>query len=209
MIIQNLSPQEISARLADPTPIDLANQFEMTAFPTAARPAAVLIAFQPMENHSSQYQIIYTRRTDQVADHKKQVAFPGGRAEDGDKSIVETALRESKEEIGITREDVTILGTLDPIRTISNYLVTPVVGLIPMHYQFTPEPSEVDRVFTIPISWLSDPNNFEIRQREVGFPPFSIPQKLRVIYFNSYDGETLWGVSAEITLRLLYKLKLL
>jgi len=208
MNIEDLSPDKISALLADKSCAPDLSRSISFRFSKPARPASVLIAFQTVDNAKSSLQIVYTRRTDTVPDHKNQVAFPGGRSEACDKSPTDTALREAFEEIGIKPQDVTILGSLDPILTISNYLVTPIVGYIPYPYIFIPEPSEVSRVFTIPVDWLARPTNIEIRSRELGPPILEVPQSFRVVYFKTYEGEILWGVSAEITLRLLTCLKL-
>ena len=203
MKIEDLSLDKISALLADKSRAPDLSRSIPFHFPEAARPASVLIAFQSLDNGKGRFQLVFTRRTDTVPDHKSQVAFPGGRSEPCDKSPADTALREAFEEIGVKPQDVTILGNLDPILTISNYLVTPVVGYIPFPYIFTPEPGEVSRVFTIPIAWLANPTNVEIRSRELGPPILEVPQAFRVVYFKPYDGEILWGVSAEITLRLI------
>jgi hypothetical protein len=94
---------------------------------------------------------------------------------------------------------------LKNLRTITNYCVTPVVCVIPWPYDFTLALEEVSRVFTIPLEWLADPENFEIQERELPapYPP------AQVIYFRLYDGELLWGVSAQIILNLLRALQLL
>lgn len=170
-------------------------------------PAAVLVPLirMPDQKGEKTWHILYTRRTDQVQDHKGQVSFPGGRSDPEDGSPEETALREAYEEIGLYRHDVRILGLMDRFMTITNYLVTPVVGVIPWPYPFHLQPEEVVRVFIIPMDWMSDPQHFEIRQRELP-DDFPVPpqfRRLRVIYFNEYDGEILWGATAEVTLRLL------
>ncbi len=204
-----LTPELIASLLAAPGEPEDQGPFRDVPFRENPRPAAVLIPFQLKPGPEADYQIIFTRRTDTVADHKNQVAFPGGRAEAGDPTLADTALREAYEEIGLQSKDVVILGQLSSLLTISNYLVTPVIGVIPYPYSFSPEPGEVSKIFGIPLSFLADPENHEIRQREVGFPLFEVPQSFRVIYFKPYQGETLWGVSAEITLRLMNKLKLI
>jgi 8-oxo-dGTP pyrophosphatase MutT (NUDIX family) len=168
----------------------------------APRPAAVLI---PLLIRDSSWHILYTRRTDSLPEHSGQVAFPGGRADPGDGSPEVTALRESFEEIALQPEDVKILGSLKALPTVTNYYVTPVAGKIPWPYGFKLAREEVTRVFTVPLRWLADPNNFEIRHRTV--PNFSTPVK--VIYFSPFEGEVLWGVSAQITLNLLKALDLI
>ncbi len=161
----------------------------------------------PASAGGTEWHVLYTRRTDQVADHKGQVSFPGGRSEDGDNSLEATALREAQEEIGLQPSDVRLVGRLERLYTITNYLITPVVGLIPWPYSFHLEQIEVGRVFTIPLRWLADESHYAIHEREVPTPKL-IRKMHRVIIFEPYDGETLWGVSAEITLRLLWKLGL-
>jgi len=115
------------------------------------------------------------------------------------------ALREAQEEINLSPRDVEILGSLREIRTISNYCVIPVVGCIPWPYEFKLARKEVSRVFTIPLEWLADLKNHEIKFRDLPSPHSPIP----VIYFNRFDGELLWGISAEITLNLLESLQLI
>jgi hypothetical protein len=94
---------------------------------------------------------------------------------------------------------VQVLGRLGSMPTISSYLITPVVGVMPWPVNFSLAPTEVSRVFTIPLGWLADPANRDIRLREVP----SQGERLEVIYFKPYGGELLWGASARITLNLL------
>lgn len=134
--------------------------------------------------------------------HSGQVAFPGGKCDPGDSSAEAAALRETHEELGISPTDVKIIGRLNDFLTISNYQVTPVVGIIPWPYSLQPSPDEVSRVFTVPLTWLSNPENMVISDREI--PEFG---KASVIYFKEYDNEILWGVSAKITLEFLKVLR--
>jgi 8-oxo-dGTP pyrophosphatase MutT (NUDIX family) len=164
--------------------------------------AAVLV---PLLFNSEQWHILYTVRTATLPEHSGQVAFPGGRADSENEPPEFTALREAQEEINLKPQDVNILGRLNDIHTISNYIVTPVVGGIPPKYEFSLAQEEVSRIFTIPVNWLIDTNNHEIKMRELPVPYPSLP----VIYFKTYDGELLWGVSAEITLTLLDTLQLI
>jgi 8-oxo-dGTP pyrophosphatase MutT (NUDIX family) len=180
------------------------------------RPAAVLIPLfhlQPAETEISSWQVLLTRRTNSVAEHQGQVAFPGGRADPIDTTPEMTALREAHEEIGLDPTQVKILGRMDSLWTISNYLVSPIVGVIPWPFQIQLEETEVSRVFSIPLDWLADPKNHEVRYRTIPNPIAMVLHKEKhpVIYFQPYNDEILWGVSAEITLRLidiLYEKKL-
>ncbi len=172
------------------------------------RPAAVLIPL--FLNHSSGdeadgWQVLLTRRTNSVAEHQGQVAFPGGRADPTDTTPEMTALREAREEIGLDPTQVRILGRMQTLHTISNYIVTPIVGVIPWPFIFQLEETEVSRVFSIPLNWLVDPNNHERRNRTIPEALAKILQKdnFPVIYFHPYKDELLWGVSAEIMVRLI------
>ncbi len=165
------------------------------------RQAAVLIPLLPAEDG---WRVLFTRRNASLAEHSGQVAFPGGRADPGDNGPVSTALREAQEEIGLLPEHVRVLGRLNEFTTHTGYRVTPVVGAIPWPYPLRPESMEVSRIFTIPLSWLADPQNYEEQQRTLPPPYGSVP----VIYYRPYDGEVLWGASARFTLTLLKYLQL-
>lgn len=197
-----ISEREITKKLAQSHKHPNEFSYPSELLTDAPRPAAVLIPFLKM---GSSWHILYTRRTDSLPEHSGQVAFPGGRADPGDISAVATALRESFEEIALHPKDVKILGSLNALPTVTNYCVTPVVGKIPWPYTFKLAKEEVSKVFTIPLAWLANLNNFEIRSREV--PNFLAP--VRVIYFSPFEGEVLWGVSAQITLNLLKALDLI
>lgn len=177
-------------------------------FKKQPQPASVLIPLLRPFGSNSPWHILLTKRTNQVADHKGQVAYPGGRCEPTDKDRFSTALREAQEEIGITPDHVRILGALENIQTVTNYLVTPIVGIIPWPYNFKLQTSEVSRIFILPLAWLANTKNYKIRTKLVSFPDFRIQKELTVIYFKPYNKEILWGVSAEITLQLIFKLKI-
>jgi 8-oxo-dGTP pyrophosphatase MutT (NUDIX family) len=172
------------------------------------RPAAVLIPLyqaSPTGDENNAWQVLLTHRTNSVADHQDQVAFPGGRADQTDTSPEMTALREAREEIGLDPIGVRILGRMASMQTITNYLVTPIVAVIPWPFPVQLEQTEVQRVFSIPLDWLADPDNHEIRFRSIPSPfaQFLHREHHPVIYFKTYQDELLWGVSAEITVRLI------
>lgn len=160
------------------------------------RPAAVLIPFLMKEDG---WHLLFTRRNPALQEHSGQVAFPGGRMDPLDETPIDTALREAREEIGLSPQDVQILGRLQDYLTITNYLVTPVVGVMPWPYPLRISPHEVSHVFTIPLEWLADPQNHGIQHRSISSRMAPVP----VIYFQPYEGEVLWGASAKFTLGLL------
>ena len=150
--------------------------------------AAVLI---PLAWFEDEWHLLYTRRTDKVETHKGQVSFPGGACDPGEETPEQTALREADEEIGMHPQDVRVLGRLAPMITITSFRVTPVVGVVKWPYAFRVENAEVARVFTMPLSWLTEKSNrweFKLPGRENG-----------LIVYHPYDGEILWGATAMMT----------
>ncbi|MBI5950510.1 MAG: CoA pyrophosphatase [Chloroflexi bacterium] len=159
---------------------------------TRLKCAAVLI---PLALSGGEWHLLFTRRTDRVQSHKGQVSFPGGACDDGETTPEQTALRETEEEIGVRREDVKVLGRLSQLITITSYRVTPVVGVIPFPYAFKVAGVEVARVFTIPLMWLSDRNNY--------WEFFLRDSERSLITYHPFDGELLWGATARMTVTFL------
>jgi 8-oxo-dGTP pyrophosphatase MutT (NUDIX family) len=184
-----LSPTEaqIAARLRESSNTSYREEpFEQ--FKGPSRPAAVLI---PLIDWDGEWHLLFTRRTDQVENHKGQVSFPGGATDPGDVSPEDTALREAEEEIGLHRADVRVLGRLGEYLTVTNFTVTPVVGAFPWPYSFKVHTVEVSRVFTVPLAWLARPENRH---------EFARPENGRsVVTFLPYDGEMVWGATARMT----------
>ena len=196
----NLSEAEIVRRLADQTGMAADPPYPPGFLKDVLRPAAVLIPFLIKDGA---WHVLYIRRTANDQDpHGGQVAFPGGASDRYDPDPYATALRESQEEIGLLPSDVRILGQLVEFVTVTSYQVTPVVGVIPWPYPLVLQANEVSRAFTIPLDWLADPANYEIKERALPDPFASI----QVIYYQPYDGETLWGASARFTLELVHRL---
>ncbi len=165
-----------------------------------AHPAAVLV---PLFQDQGEWHVLYTRRIESVDAHPGQVSFPGGRIEEGDAGPQQAALREAEEEIGLRPGDVHVLGVLDSLLTVTQYRVAPVVAAMPWPYAMALNEHEVASVFSVPIRWLLDSANLEARPR----PPASSGRHPTVYYFQPYQGEVIWGVTARITVQLLEALK--
>ena len=131
----------------------LNSRVKRTVSDPSLRPAAVLLCLYPKDGD---YCVLLNKRSEQVEHHKGEISFPGGAKDPEDSDFLETALRESEEEMGISRGDVTILGELDDIITRSNFEVKVYVGTIPYPYPFRPSAIEIAEVLEVPLSVLRD-----------------------------------------------------
>lgn len=185
----NFTEDQITALLQQALPSFNTDGYAETDLPREKlKCAAVLV---PLLRQNGEWHMLYTRRTDQVESHKGQVSFPGGACDEGETSPEQTALREAAEEIGLNPANVRILGRLRSMATITSYHVTPVVGVIPWPAVFRPAQAEVARIFTMPLTWLAERSNrWEFNM---------LGRKHSVIVYHPFDGETLWGATARMT----------
>jgi 8-oxo-dGTP pyrophosphatase MutT (NUDIX family) len=152
-------------------------------------PSAVLL---PIYYKEGEIHILFTRRTENVGQHKRQISFPGGARQDSDKSLLDTALRESTEEIGLAPDKVKILGELDDTVTlVSDYIVSPFVGVVPWPYDFKVDGWETDEIIEAPVSSLLDEESWHHKTEvRVG--------KEVTAYYYHYRGDVIWGATARI-----------
>jgi len=167
-------------------------------FPDFAR-AGVLVPLFPSANGIS---TLLTKRTDLVDTHKGQIAFPGGMRDKEDVDSIATALRETKEELGIDSSHIEILGTLDELPVPSRFIITPVVGFISQLPPISAHSVEVAEVFEAPLAFFADSSNVWTEERE-------FQGQKRTVWFYSYNGRVIWGATAAIIRNLLSVLKLL
>ncbi len=149
--------------------------------------AAVLL---PIYYNQGQYYLLFIKRTEWVEKHKGEISFPGGRQEERDKTLLDTAVRECAEEIGLMPSDVTILGELDDVVSIkTNYVITPFLALIPWPYQFKVDGKETEEIIVAPISALADKSYSKQEIRD---------GRTVTSYFYNYQGRIIWGATARI-----------
>ncbi|NUQ80361.1 MAG: CoA pyrophosphatase [Bacteroidetes bacterium] len=168
---------------------------EIDVLPDGFRRASVLVLILDSKDGP---ELLLTRRTHRVNSHKGQVAFPGGAEDPMDGSSEQTALRETQEETGIPADRIQILGRLNDRLTISDFVVTPVCGWIrdPDPGWLTVTNEEIDRMFTVPLTWLSDPERVRVEQWE--------RQKfITRMYFWRYDNEVIWGMTGLVIAELI------
>jgi 8-oxo-dGTP pyrophosphatase MutT (NUDIX family) len=154
-----------------------------------AIPAAVLLLLYEKEGKTH---ILLTRRTDEVEHHKGETSFPGGACDPEDCDLLTTALRETEEEIGVRPGDVEVLGQLDDIVTITDFVVSPFVGVLASpSYPFAVNTHEVAELVEVPLGHLLDERNLEHSVRE-------LRGRLLPIYTYRYGDHTIWGATARI-----------
>jgi 8-oxo-dGTP pyrophosphatase MutT (NUDIX family) len=154
---------------------------------SALKPAAVLVPIVARPELT----LLFTQRTDQLPAHAGQIAFPGGKIEQGDESPLATALREAKEEIGLDPAFVEPLGILDEYRTGTGYCITPVVALVDPGFTLALNKEEVVDAFEVPLPFLMNPRNHQTHVRTLG-------ARERRFYAMAYGERFIWGATAGI-----------
>ncbi|HTR98555.1 MAG TPA: CoA pyrophosphatase [Bacteroidota bacterium] len=163
------------------------------------RRAGVLV---PLLIGSRKPELLFTKRTEEVESHKGQISFPGGMADAADMDIVETALREAREELGIEASAVTVRGMLDDLAVPSGFIITPVVGTLEALPTLTPNPAEVAEAFTVPLEFFCSPRNGRSEIRE-------LHGMKREVWFYEHREHTIWGATAMIVRSLVLKMGVL
>lgn len=152
------------------------------------RSAGVLVAFI---QHNGAPHVILTKRASHLKHHPGQIAFPGGKQDDGDADVIAAALREAQEEVGLHPDAVQVLGTLPPHETVTGFMVTPVLARVTGAFDPRPEPGEVDEIFLVPLAHVSDVARFSIQGRRW--------RGMRRYYFTvPYGPYYIWGATARI-----------
>jgi len=160
------------------------------------RPAAVLV---PLFWQDEEVHILLTKRSEQLKHHAGQISFPGGGFDESDITIRQAAIRETKEEIGIDSQYIDVVGYLDDIETISGFYVTPFVAILRNGFNININEHEVSEIFSIPLDYFLDKNNCKKKSTKYK----GVVVNYYVFYHHKY---TIWGVTAEIIVKLAQKL---
>ena len=183
--------------LADQSPDDLTPIMDLAWHEGEVlhlKDAAVLI---PVVDRGSEATIILTQRTHHLPSHAGQIAFPGGKVDEGDGSAEGAALREADEEIGLNADYVDVIGRMPPYISSTGYRIFPVLSVVRPGFELVRNPCEVDEIFEVPLQFLMNPDNHEKKSGEWR-------GKTRHYFAMPYGNYYIWGVTAGI-LRNLYE----
>ncbi|MBI2491185.1 MAG: CoA pyrophosphatase [Candidatus Rokubacteria bacterium] len=151
--------------------------------------AAVLV---PLVDRAGGPHLVFAKRTETVGTHRGQISFPGGTLDPADASLLDAALRECEEEVGLPRAAVEPLGALDDTETVATqFVITPWVGVVREPIAWRPDGEEIEKVIEVPLAALVDPANVRVELWER-------QGVLREIHFFDWGGETIWGATARI-----------
>ncbi|EOW2077886.1 CoA pyrophosphatase [Vibrio mimicus] len=156
--------------------------------PDSLRKASVLIG---VVERQQGLQVILTKRAAHLRHHPGQISFPGGKYEESDHSLQQTAKREAREEIGISEEKIHIVGQLPELVTVSQFVVTPILAFVESDYQIQLDHNEVDEVFEVPISFLLD-------RKKLYTGTFQLKNHRHRVFAIPYKQHFIWGMTAQI-----------
>ena len=198
---ERLRPEWLRTRFSAPPPWtpEINQEQLLRQADEALRPAAVLMPIVLREDGPT---LLLTQRNTDLRDHPGQISFPGGRMELHDRSPVDTALRETEEEIGLARHHVEVIGSLPQYLTGTGYRVTPVAALVAPPFEVVPDPREVAEIFEVPLSFLMDGQH---HQRRTVVLPGKAGQ--RTFYTMPYERYFIWGATAGMLRNLFHFLR--
>lgn len=147
----------------------------------------------PLFEKDGDFFFLLTKRSEEVRFHAGEVSFPGGMYEEADGDIMNTALRECCEEVGVKRDDVEIIGRLDDVYTLTGFVITPYVGIIPHPYEFRTNPKEVAYIINLPYKYLKEASPvLEVAMHD---------GKTRRMQSFHYNGDRIWGATCRMLLQ--------
>ena len=155
------------------------------------KPAAVLI---PLIDHPDGMTVLLTKRAQHLKTHSGQVSFPGGRCDPQDADAMATALRETKEEVGIDRAHMEVLGGMEDYETITGYVITPIVAILQPEFTLKVDAGEVDEAFELPLDYILDESNHELQSKVWD-------DRERYYYVLMNEKHNVWGATAAMLVR--------
>ncbi len=178
-------------------------QYKLIKEKADLRPAAVMIPL--IDSEELGLSVLLTTRTKHLHHHPGQVSLPGGMMDETDNSPVETAIRETDEEVGISRQYIDVIGGLDHYPTNTGFIVTPIVAQILPGFSLKPDPFEVDEIFMVPLAFIFDEEN----HRQYSYIDRQQPasQSTDYYYQMDYGDKRIWGVTAAILVNFYNRLK--
>ena len=195
-----LMPDRLQSVFANPPDWTPELQRETSFSQRPPKEAAVLIPIVQRGSLGSEPHLLLTQRTMNLSTHAGQIAFPGGKVDDSDASVVAAALREAEEEVGLSSAFVKVLGTMPKYITGTAFHITPVVGLVSQEHVIQANAHEVESVFEVPLSFLMNPANHRLHQWErdgVTRQWYSMPYHEQPSSTNSQVNERfIWGATA-------------
>ena len=163
----------------------------LKAAPVPDRPAAILV---PLLRSAGHWHVLMTKRAEHLAHHAGQISFPGGKVEPDDDGPVSAALREAFEEVRLMPQSVSIAGGLDAVHSPAGFIVYPIVGIVGGDDGLdglVADPAEVDLIFTLPLSHVTNPSNLRLVPRETN-------GRRNDYWVVDYDEHLIWGLSARV-----------
>jgi 8-oxo-dGTP pyrophosphatase MutT (NUDIX family) len=152
------------------------------------RPAGVLA---PIQNRNGRLEMLLTKRSSALKHHPGQIAFPGGKQDENDADVIAAAIREAQEEIGLPPDLVEVLGTLPMHETVTGFVVTPVFVFVREDFVITPEPGEVEEVFSVPLDHFMTSENYVVQSRRWR-------GQMRSYFAVPYGPYYIWGATARM-----------
>ena len=163
-------------------------------FKAISNPCAICAGvMMPLYKNEKEYFIVLTKRSNEVKMHKGEVSFPGGMCEEDDGNTMVTALRECCEEIGVKQNDVEVIGRLDDMYTLTGFVITPYVGIIPYPYSFKTSPGEVAYLINLPLKHLMDVSPDMEEAEHMG--------NVQIVPSFHYNGDRVWGATCRLLLQ--------